>query len=650
MKSPVLPVFHTAYEYYNVWIEASMLPFLFVLAVFLSFRYSTTDEVNRRFQGLTVSTFVVTLLETASTLMIGGWSQMAGLNLAVRTLYYAVVNINAYSLMRYIAAYVRVKNSRFDFLSRFLLFTSFVMLGLNLVPGISGFFFAISSEGGLYRGPFNTLCRAVYVFCFLSAAICLQLTHKQYYRVRSQYVVMNLLGVLLFVSFVAQYLFVREVLIVYATATVLLYIVFFYYEAPTYRQMALVGEELRKARTLDMEATRQLNASNRAKSDFLANTSHEVRTPMNAILGMNEMILKESMDEEVRHASLNIRRAGNSLLSIINNILDISKIESGKMELYNDDYHLYQLLLDVEDNVFETLQEKGLDFVLDTDKTLPEHLHGDEDRLRQIIINLVDNAVKYTEKGSVTLSVRGKMSGTSAVKLQIAIKDTGIGIREEDQKRLFETFTRVNLNETQNIQGAGLGLTLARRLLELMGGRIHLESEYGKGSTFTITLSQELAKSGFHGTIQDYEDRALQDAELEDEGPFICPGARLLVVDDTPVNLVVARGMLGDTKAQVDTAESGEECLEKLRKNHYDIVFLDHRMPGMDGLETLDKAREMGEGQGSVFIALTANVGAGLREEYLTYGFNDYLSKPMKRDVIIQMVGKYLPKELKQRA
>ena len=638
---------------FNVWIEATVIPFLGVMAAFLFVRYATNVEVNRRFRLLAFSTFLAALLEVSSTLLIDGWGHRHMVNLTIRSLYYIVVNFNAYHLMRYVEAYVQVNDKKFDMFNRFLLCSSLVVMILNLMPGTSGFFFTVATDGGLHRGAYNTLWKSVYALYFVSMAVYLQLTNKERYQTKTQYILMNTLGLILILSFAIQYMWITQVLFTYTVACVVLFVIFFYYEAPTYRQMNTVEKELEIARVKTEESTRMTNAANRAKSDFLANTSHEIRTPMNAILGMNEMILKESKSPEIHQAALDIRKAGNHLLSIINNILDISKIESGKMELYKTNYHLWQLLRDVEEGNFESFRSKGIKFVLDVDKELPEHLYGDEDRLRQILMNLIDNAVKYTNKGKITMSVNGKQESHARVKLIIAIKDTGIGIRQEDLGKLFKSFERVNLTETQSIQGAGLGLTLVRYLLELMGGTIKAESEYGKGSTFTFELIQQLSQEGFEGTIREYETmlEAKQEAMTDDyDSPFTCPDAKILVVDDTPVNLVVAKGMLKDSQAQVQTVESGEECLELLKSHHYDIVFLDHKMPGLDGIETLKQAHDIdGPSRLAAYIALTANSGTGLREEYISYGFNDYLPKPIKSDAIKKILARYLPESLKVR-
>ena len=643
---------------YDVWIEASVIPFLGVMAAFLFARYATNAEINKRFRRLAFSTFLAALLEVSSTLLVDGWGHRYVLNLAVRTIYYAAVNFNAYHLMRYVEAYVKVENKKFDAFNNVLLVSSLLILILNLVPGISGFFFVISSEGGLSRGPYNTLWRSVYVIYFVIMALWLQITHKEFYTGKSQYIVLNFLVALLILANIVQYMFIRTVLFTYAVACVVLFVTFFYYEAPIYRRMHTVEKDLENARILVENSTRMTNAANRAKSDFLANTSHEIRTPMNAILGMNEMILKESKDFEIRQSALDIRKAGNHLLSIINNILDISKIESGKMELYKTDYHLWQLLKDVEEGNFEIIHEKNIEFVIDIDKNLPEHLYGDEDRIRQAINNLIENAAKYTKEGKIILSVKGTLEKRSRVNLVIAVKDTGIGIRQSDIGKLFKSFERVNMNETQSIQGAGLGLTLVKHLMNLMNGKITAESEYGKGSIFTIEFPQLLAQDGFQGTIKEYEETLSKEREnfyynsnFDDEDKiFTCPDAKLLVVDDTPVNLVVARGMLKEFKAHVETAESGEECLELIKKNHYDIIFLDHKMPGLDGIETLNAAKETdGPSIFAKYIALTANSSAGLREKYISLGFNDYLPKPIKSDAMRKILARYLPENLKVR-
>ncbi len=635
---------------FDIWIETAVIPFLAVMVFFLYARYGTNAEVNKRFRILATSTFFCAILEVVSTLLIEGWGHNKNVNLVVMSLYFSVMNFNAYSLMRYVAAYVSVKDKKFDTFNRFLIFSSNVMLICNAVPFFHGFFFVITEDGALSNGPYNTLWRSVYVIYFVVMALYLQLTHKHAYTSKTHYRTFNALIGLLVIANIVQYMFIRMTLFTYAVSCFVLFVAFFYYEAPTYRRMHTVEKELEDARTQVEQSTRITNAANKAKSNFLANTSHEIRTPMNAILGMNEMILKESKDSEIHQAAMDIRKAGNHLLSIINNILDISKIESGKMELYQTDYHLYQTLRDVEESHFESIHEKNLEFVLDINKDIPEHLYGDEDKIRQVLDNLIENAVKYTQQGKITLKVNGTPEAHDHFKLNMSVEDTGIGIRKDDLGKLFQSFERVNLTETQNIQGAGLGLTLVRYLLELMNGKVSAQSEYGKGSTFKIEIPQLLAQEGFRGTVREYEvmfEKEFGEAR-EDNSKFICPEAQILIVDDTPVNLVVAKGMLKESQAKVTTAESGEDCLELLKTNRYDIIFLDHKMPGMDGIETLNAAHELdGPSRLAKYVALTANSGSTLREEYISKGFNDYLPKPIKADALRKILSRYLPENLK---
>ena len=635
---------------FNIWIEVAVIPFLAILVFFLYARYGTNFEINKRFRALTTTTFFAATLEVISTMLVEGWGRERIVNLIFLTFYYGITNLNAYHFMRYVEASVKVKDRKFDKFNRLLIISSVVILFLNSIPGFSGFFFVVSTDGAMSNGTYNTLCRSVYVIYFVVIALYLQVTNRDSYEDKKQYIVFNLLVGILVVANVVQSMFLRMTLFAYAVSCSVLFIMFFYYEAPTYRRMHTIEKELEDARVQVEQSTRITIAANKAKSNFLANTSHEIRTPMNAILGMNEMILKESKDSEIHQASLDIRKAGNHLLSIINNILDISKIESGKMELYQTDYHLWQLLRDIEEGHFETIHEKNLEFEIDVNKSIPEHLYGDEDKLRQILNNLIENAVKYTPKGKITLKVNGNLEAHDKFKLRMAVVDTGIGIRSQDLGKLFNSFERVNLNETQNIQGAGLGLTLVRYLVELMEGKVGAKSEYGKGSTFTLVVPQLLAQEGFRGTYEEYEKTYANERAVanEDDGKFTCPDAEILIVDDTPVNLVVAKGMLKESKAKITTAESGEDCLELIKTKHYDIIFLDHKMPGMDGIETLNAAREMeGPSQLSKYIALTANSGATLREDYISKGFNDYLPKPIKADALKKILSRYLPENLK---
>ena len=391
--------------------------------------------------------------------------------------------------------------------------------------------------------------------------------------------------------------------------------------------------------------------ANRAKSSFLANMSHEVRTPINAILGMNEMIIRESKDRQITEYAADIESAGRSLLAIVNDILDFSKIENGNMEILPVNYDLQSLLTDSYNMILLRALKKGLKVRLDCDPDTPTALRGDEVRIRQIITNLLTNAVKYTEEGTITLRVRYELLEEDRLKLIITVEDTGIGIREEDLSDLFVSFKRIDEKMHRNIEGTGLGLPVTKMLLELMEGTIDVKSEFGVGSAFTVTIPQRIKGSERVGSMsQRYAVSQKQEDKPEETAPkaLFAPQARVLAVDDVPMNLKVLSGLLKRTGIQVDKATSGIECLALVKFNHYDMIFMDHMMPEMDGVETFKRIRDM-EGHPNVntpVIMLTANAVVGAEEEYLAEGFDDYLSKPLKPAALESLLWKYLPRNV----
>ena len=383
--------------------------------------------------------------------------------------------------------------------------------------------------------------------------------------------------------------------------------------------------------------------ANEEKSSFLARMSHEIRTPINAVLGMNEMILRETESDQIREYASNIHSAGRTLLSIINDILDLSKIESSKMEIVETDYNLGNLLVDIGNMISMRAEEKNLSFKITADSGLPRNLHGDEMRIKQCIVNILTNSVKYTQEGSVTMKMESAGGQDDILKLRVVVTDTGIGIRQEELHMLFEPFTRLDARRNKSVEGTGLGLSITKRLLEMMDGSLSVESEYGKGSTFSFVIPQKVIGTELLG---DYR-KAVNDTEGRETDirtAFIAPQAKILAVDDNRVNLTVVKGLLKRLKVQFDSALSGQECLDKVKQNHYDIIFLDHMMPDMDGVETLRRMQQIEEymQQPSVVIALTANAIVGAKEEYMQAGFEDYLSKPIDAERLEELIGQYL--------
>ena len=397
---------------------------------------------------------------------------------------------------------------------------------------------------------------------------------------------------------------------------------------------------------LGMERDKQQAiTSNEAKSKFLANMSHEIRTPINAVLGMDEMILRETKDEAIREYAMNIQNAGQTLLAIVNDILDLSKIESGKMEIVSTPYEFSSMLYDVVNMIKIKAEDKGLRMKFIVDNTLPFMLCGDEVRIRQVLINILSNAVKYTPKGSVTFTVAGERDGDN-VRLYFAVEDTGIGIKEEDINKLFARFERIEEKRNRNIEGTGLGMNITIQLLQLMGSKLNVESEYGVGSKFYFELEQKIVNDEPIGNLAERMENA--SAEQKYEVVFEAPNAHILVVDDNAINRKVFINLLKQTKVQIDEAESGMACIDMVQKKHYDIIFLDHMMPELDGIETLAKMKELEDYpcKDVPVIALTANAIQGAKEMYLKEGFDNFISKPIRPDKLESMILELLPKEL----
>ena len=399
-------------------------------------------------------------------------------------------------------------------------------------------------------------------------------------------------------------------------------------------------DALRKEKRSQQEA----EAANMAKSSFLANMSHEIRTPINAILGMNEMILREEKDPAIRGYAGNIQASGNSLLSIVSDVLDISKIESGKLEIIPVDYEVNSLISDCCNLAAGRAKAKELELLVECADNVPMKLCGDETHIRQIIMNLLTNAVKYTEKGTVKLIVSGRFTDGGFV-LKVDVSDTGIGIAEENLPQLFTQFQRFDLQRNLNIEGTGLGLSIVKRLCDLMSGTITARSVLGSGSTFTVELPQKVVDSTPCGGVNlNYS----AGAEHEYHHSFEAPEAKILAVDDLPVNLLVIANLLKETRIKIDTAGSGRECLDKCSQQKYDLILMDHMMPEMDGVLTFEKLH--GDKSSPNFetpvIMLTANALAGMREQYMDVGFADYVSKPVRGAKLEEAIRRNLPESL----
>ncbi len=415
------------------------------------------------------------------------------------------------------------------------------------------------------------------------------------------------------------------------------------YAKSTLLEMADYIERTQTQQRLESELEIAKQASE-AKTSFLSNMSHEIRTPINAIIGMNEMIIRECEDETILEYANNAKSAGNSLLSLVNDILDFSKIEAGKMEILPVEYDLSSMINDLVNLIGSRAADKGLELEINVDSSIPSMLYGDEIRLKQVVTNLLTNAVKYTERGKVALSISYVKIDDKSISIHFEVSDTGIGIKKDDLEKLYSPFERIEEIRNRSIEGTGLGMSIVKKLLALMDTKLIVESEYGMGSSFRFSVNQDVVSwdeiGDFKAKYKDYLSSITKYRQM-----FQAPDACILVVDDTEMNLTVIKSLLKKTLVQVDTAISGFETLEMVTQKKYDIIFLDHRMPEMDGVETFKKMKVLNGNLNKTtpIIALTANAISGAKQEYKDIGFDDYLAKPVNSIELERMIEHFLP-------
>lgn len=393
----------------------------------------------------------------------------------------------------------------------------------------------------------------------------------------------------------------------------------------------------------DEESIEEVRRADRAKTEFLTLMSHEIRTPINAVLGMNDMVLREHPTDKIKEYSLNIKEAGNSLLSLVNSILDFSKVEAGEMEVDNSEFSLSALINDCYNLVVNDANQKKLKFLVEYDETTPNRLFGDVFKIKQIVANYLTNAVKFTSEGSITLHAGHERIDRDHINLIISVKDTGNGISEKDRDAIFTSIGKIGDSKHSSVNGGGIGLVLCKKLADLMGGKVSVESKLGFGSKFTVSIPVIVTAPG---SIKDVanEFKSISEREYAEEKVFEAPGLKILVVDDTPINLKVVQGLLSKSLIDIDVADGGVAAIELAIANKYDLIFMDHMMPEMDGHETLIKIREYPNciNVDTPVIVLTANAIVGAKEEYLEMGFTDYLSKPVKKVDLEEMIKKHM--------
>ena len=625
---------------FNIYFETSAVFFMLFNFIYVVLQYDMKERRIRIFCIMNVLVLLANALDVITAVMISN-PQMISVdgNKFANTTYFIVDAILSYVFFVYSIDFGSKINKRSK--------SSIIELGIFLIYIViilsnyfTGIIFYFDESGHYVHGKFYFLVYIVPYFFFIGAEIMMLRVFKAF-TLRQKisiiiYIIVSMLGAFL------QLFFFPNVLLSLFTIALTVSIMLFSIETPEFAKLNETMAQLEEARDKAQKA-------NLSKSRFLANMSHEIRTPVNAIVGLNELIIRESEDENVRSYANDVQLASNSLLSIINDILDISRIESGKMEIVEAQYDVGAMVDETCKLMIQRAKAKKLEFSVICENTVPKYLIGDEVRIRQVFINLMTNAIKYTKEGSVIVRVKWQEDAENEemIKLLLSVEDTGVGIAKENHDSLFSSYERFDEEKNKGIEGTGLGLSISKQLVELMLGEIGVYSELDKGSLFYVELPQRKVNEEVIGTYLD-DINSLKDEIREYRALFKAPDARLLVVDDVKANLIVMKGLLKETEVRVDVAESGKECIKLCQKNNYDIIFLDHMMPDMDGIDTLKvlKSEDFGLSSGTVIIALTANAIAGAREEYLELGFDGYLSKPINAVELERAVMDNLPKNI----
>lgn len=626
-------------------IELNLIALFFSLAlsVFLLMLRRRSHNIRTSFFYLLIFGSLVCSAEVLNGLLYN-YSISHPPGLPVLTLSNALVEVlelaNVVFYMRYIADLSENEQRGKKLLLPFYIIL-LVLTTVQVFNVMTGVFLRITGDGVMHHNigmyfmshilPFGTLTAVVVLYFIL---IPKELLSRRL-AVLSTYF-------LLLVAVLVQVVFVPNLMAVGFAVVVSDFIIYFVYETPPFKQLQEKIVELEEAAQHAEEAKLKAQEEDRGMNEFLANMSHEIRTPLTAILGYNEVILMDAQEEDVQDYALDIANAGNSLLHIVNDILDFSRIESGEIALAGAEYLLTDVLDNIENMIRKKAGDKGLEYRRQIDPKTPNELYGDSVRVGQILINLLNNAVKYTRRGFVELRLREERDrrARERIVLHAEVQDSGIGIRDKDAERLFERFSRLDTQKNRSIEGSGLGLEITSRYLKLMNGSITFKSIYGEGSTFIVEIPQEITGTR---TVGDYESGGMKRVRRHTE--ILAPEARLLVVDDNETNRTVAKELLRDTLVQVDLADSGAACLDIVKEEAYDIILLDQMMPNLSGPETLAYMKAMKDNKSARarVIAFTADAIAGARERLLGQGFDDYVSKPVTRGDLCGLLYRHLP-------
>lgn len=614
---------------YNYFYELASIFFVALFYIFTKLKYTNTTKLNRRFLALTMAIMLADVVDVANAVLINlGKEIPVWITYAVSLFYFILAIMVVYLFVLYVITFTGTNKKGFLIHINIVAIVYILTLIYNIINPIIFYF---DQDAVYQKGVLYPLVYAVPLYMGISVIVYLHILIVRKIEISRNLMITSTLFVgLVATGGIMQFFWFPDTLLTCFAASLGLMIIMLSLETPDYQAL--------------MKTMKAMDDANNAKSDFLAKMSHEIRTPINTIMGMNEMIERECQDENILEYNDHSKAATTMLLDIVNELLDISRIESGKMDVARVKYDVSSFYQEIYRMVEYRASKKNLAVIFQIDENLPRGMIGDERKLRQILLNLLTNAVKYTEKGSVSLVVSGEMKQGKEY-LSFKIIDTGIGIHQADIPHLMEEFSRFEERRNVKEEGTGLGLSIASAFLKLMNSSLQIESEIEKGSTFSFEIEQLVYDSTPIGTLPfDFK----KNSRTSYEPQFVGNGQRILVVDDNSMNRMVFLGLLKNVDLHIDQAESGENAIEMTKKNRYELIFMDYMMPKLNGAETMQIIRT---GSGNLnaktpIIVLTANAVAGVREEYLKQGFDDYLSKPIRSVQLEKIISRYLEKEL----